>query len=91
MASLEANVVVHVAVMEPLAVKADDAARLLGGVSPTTLYNLRKKGLIKAVPIDSEAGNPKLLYLVESIRDFLNGVKPVTEPVADATATPDPV
>lgn len=80
MAAVETNVVVHVAVMEPLAVKAEDAARLLGGISARTLYRLRKSGQIKAIPIDSETGSPKLLYLVASIRDFLNGVKPVTEP-----------
>jgi len=50
-----------------LAVTEKQARAMLGGISGTTLWRLRKRGLIRAVP------GLRILYSVEELRAFVAG------------------
>lgn len=58
--------------MEAILVNSEQAMKLLG-VSASTLYRLRKKGAIKARPLNPNAKCPTWLYSVESIKKFAEG------------------
>ena len=54
--------------LAPLCVNEKAACRMLGNISGTSLWRLRKKGLIVTVP-----GTGRALYPVSSLQDFVLG------------------
>lgn len=57
--------------MEPLAVRADEAARLLG-VSPVTLRNWRNQGRGPRFTHVGESSRTPVIYPVEALREYAN-------------------
>jgi hypothetical protein len=53
--------------ISPLAVHEKEARRLLGGISFTTLWRLRKRGLITTIQ------GMRTLYPVSSLQNFVEG------------------
>lgn len=59
---------------EPLAVTGAVAAALLS-VSDKTLYTMRQRGQIRAVPIDPDSTSAQLRYPMSEIQRFLAGAE----------------
>lgn len=53
---------------EPLACSREEARRVLGGISESTMWRLEKRGLIKAIPHLRHK-----LYSIEELRRFVSG------------------
>ena len=53
-----------------LAVTEAEAAEMLG-VSPRTVYALRKRGLLRPIVLDTASKNPPVRYAVRELEDYL--------------------